>query len=194
MAHDAFGLCALRRSDIALANPPLPVRIFEVGSHPWGVGVLKKYCSLVIAFCMLMGCAGVSPKKFSPVTVASAYVLSEDVTYIASKANAFHPDIVNGLAKGRYVAIFEDRSYVYYVGEGDCVLPFKDRGGIAIAKDGSTPRLWVYIRDSSDAIYEQGGGVIISQLSKLEAGRIRIFNTVVGPELISLLKLEETGP
>lgn len=158
-----------------------------------GVGVLRKYGLLVIVLGLLMGCAGVSPKKFSPVTVASAYVLSEDVTYVALKANAFHPDVVNGLSKGRYVAIFEDRSYVYYVGEGECVLPFKDRGGIAIAKDGAAPRLWVYIRDSSDAIDKQGGGIVISQLSKLEAGRIRIFNTTVSPELMSLLKSEESG-
>jgi len=142
------------------------------------------------AMALLNGCASTSPKNFVATAVESSYVLDEDVMYMALKANAFHPDIYNGLAKGRYVARFEDAKHTYYEGTGACVLPFKDRGGIAFSKDGSPPRLWVYIRDDSQYLQDSDSGALIVQLSKLEAGRIRIFNTVVSNELAAKLKRE----
>ena len=108
-----------------------------------------KALSFFVLLSLLLGCTSVSPKKFSPVTEQTSYVLEEDVTYVALKANFMHPDVINGLAKGEYVAVFEDINHIYYVGEGRCVLPFNDRGGIALPKNGSLPRLWVYMNDAS---------------------------------------------
>lgn len=144
----------------------------------------------LLATALLNGCAGTSQKNFVSAGVESAYLLEEDIIYMALKANAFHPDIYNGLAKGRYVARFQDAEHTYYEGTGPCVLPFKDRGGIAFSKDGSPPKLWVYIRDDSQYLQDSGSGALVSQLSKLEAGRIRIFNTEVSSELVAKLKRE----
>lgn len=144
----------------------------------------------LFAMALLNGCAGTSQKNFVATNVQSSYFLEEDIMYMALKANAFHPDIYNGLSKGRYVARFQDARHIYYEGTGPCVLPFEDRGGIAFSKDGSLPRLWVYIRDDSQHLQDSGSGALIAQLSRLEAGRVRIFNTVVSSELITKLKRE----
>jgi hypothetical protein len=150
--------------------------------------MLVKNLALTLALCSLLGCSGVSQKSFVPVTSSGSYLLKEDVLYVALKGNAFRPEVINGLAKGSYVASFEDSSHVYYEGHGACILPFKDRGGIAIPKDGSMPRLWVYIRDDSEELRNTGSGLVPSLLSGVEAGRVRIFNTTVSSELLSQLQ------
>jgi hypothetical protein len=138
---------------------------------------MKRIALLLVL--LVSACAGVSPGKFTPVSSASWFDLEREYTWVAVKANAFHPDVINGLAPGRYLAVFEDDSYVYYQGPAKCVLPFTDNGGIRLPKPGvvAEPLLWVYVRDDSAAISASpGGGPLVAAVSKLEAGRVRPFN------------------
>jgi hypothetical protein len=143
---------------------------------------------LLILPVALLGCAGTSPGKFIPTTERAHYVLSDDTEYVALKANAFHPEVINGLKSGVYKPLFEDAQAIYYLGPERCVLPFQDNGGFLIPRAGSdqAPRIWVYIRDDSEWLRKEAG-LLIAELSGLEAGRIRVFNTSIDPALVAKL-------
>jgi len=143
---------------------------------------------LLILPAALAGCSGTSPGRFIPTSERAHYVLNDDTEYVALKANAFHPDVINGLKSGVYQPLFEDAKAIYYLGPERCVLPFQDNGGFLIPRAGSdlAPRIWVYIRDDSEWLRKEAGP-LVAELSSLEAGRIRVFNTTIDPALVAKL-------
>lgn len=112
-----------------------------------------------------------SPGSYQPLTTASHFVLEQD-TMVANK-------VTSGLAKGRYQAVFQKNGLTYYLGEPkSLIMPngVRVNGGIAVpAGEAGACHLFIQVGDDSEIIREQGGGILIAELSKLETGRIREF-------------------
>lgn len=129
-------------------------------------GLMALACSALVA-----GCMTASPRSYQPLTSASHFVLEQD-TMVTNKVSS-------GLAKGRYQAVFQKNGLTYYLGEPkSLILPSGVRvnGGIALPPgNAGACHLFIQIGDDSEIIREQNGGVLIAELSKLEAGRIREF-------------------
>ena len=129
-----------------------------------GYGALA--CSALAA-----GCMSASPGSYQPLTAASHFVLQQD-TMVTNKVSS-------GLAKGRYQAVFQKNGLTYYLGEPkSLILPngVRVNGGSPLppANDGAC-HLFIQIGDDSEIIRQEKGGLLIAELSKLEAGRIREF-------------------
>lgn len=113
-----------------------------------------------------------SPRSYQPLSSASHFVFESDVR-VANKLSS-------GLAKGRYQAVFESTDHMYYLGEpASLLMPNGARigGGIALPKADSSKGCHLFIRigDDSHDVRRNGMGLVVSELAKLEEGRIREF-------------------
>lgn len=140
---------------------------------PIGNSVVKKSLYPLVFMCVVLSsCMTTSPKDYKALSSTSYFVLEQDVM-VQTK-------IAAGLAKGTYRSIFESSESIYYLGESKAlILNPKTRvnGGIAISKHASNPvcHLFIQIGDDSEEVRSMGMGPVVSQLAKLEAGRIREF-------------------
>jgi hypothetical protein len=121
---------------------------------------------------LLAGCMTTSPGSYDALTRTSHFALSQDAM-IANKVSS-------GLAAGRYEAVFQTAQHVYYLGPPKAlIMPNGTRvnGGIALprAAAGTNCHLFIQIGDDSQAVRDMRMGLVVSQLAKLEAGRIREF-------------------
>lgn len=131
----------------------------------------RNYAALLSAL-LLAGCMTTSPSSYQQLTRSSHFVLEQDVL-LANKVSS-------GLVAGRYEAVFQNAQFVYYLGPSKALLmPNGTRvnGGIALPKTagGPTCHLFIQIGDDSQAVRDMHMGLVVTQLAKLEAGRIREF-------------------
>ncbi len=128
---------------------------------------------VAIAACLsVSACMTSSPGGFDPPPAARHFDFAEDVM-VANKVSA-------GLAAGRYVAAFASATHVFYLGPPkSLIMPngVRVNGGIALPKSPGDPacHLFIQIGDDSRQVREQGMGVVVAQVAKLEAGSIREF-------------------
>jgi hypothetical protein len=87
--------------------------------------------------------------------------------------------VSSGLAAGRYQAVFATDRHVYYLGEPKALLMpngARVNGGIALPRDGGEAcHLFIQVGDDSAYTRELGMGLIVNQIARMEAGRIREF-------------------
>lgn len=125
----------------------------------------------------LSGCFSTSVKNFSRPSSETHFDLARDV---------------GQLRAGHYVARFEDGRFTYYDCGKKCLNfgKFDLPGGIRLPKAGvnEPARLWIYITQS-----DKDMGLLINQLDKLEAGRIRVLEQKappVNPEVLAAIHIE----
>lgn len=131
-----------------------------------------RYLLPVALLALLAACMTTSPSSYQPLTRSAHFVLDED-TMIANKVSS-------GLAAGRYEAVFQDEHRTYFLGPPQALLmPNQTRvnGGIALPKSTSdrTCHLFIQVGDDSQAVRDMRMGLVVEQIAKLEAGRIREF-------------------
>jgi hypothetical protein len=131
---------------------------------------MQSHAILLASAVALVGCMTTSPSSFEAVQTPSYFVLTEDAE--------FPNKIAKALGSGRYSSIFAKNGITYYLGEPKAlIMPngVRVNGGIAIDAALSNCHLFIQVGDDSKILQEQGAGVVVSQLAKLEAGRIRDF-------------------
>ena len=161
--------------------------------------MFRKLTHLLI-FVTLTGCAstsGVHPDSLiKPVNVAE-FTLNEDIveTMLVTNALGSTSERLSGLAKGRYVAKYEDENGVFYEGPKNCVIQMKISGGIYLPKNNSTEKaaFWFYNRGMPESERAKAG-LIVGLGDSWEEGRIRKdWWTTVSSRLLDSIKIDTSN-
>ena len=132
---------------------------------------MKRLFAVAMLTVLLSGCLSTSPKSFTLPTEPSYFELHQTIPVDYRKPVIYR----YGINKGIYVAKYEDSDYVYFQGEGACVLiPTAQPGGVRLPKPGAKgePGVWIEITAPPSTAQQ---GLVVYLGSLLEAGRIRIL-------------------